>query len=1187
MQRSLRPCLIFCILTLGASLCTFFPAGVTAQETRGSIQGRVLDASGGVIPGVEVRVTHIAKGVSVRVVTNQDGNYRVPYLNAGVYRITASHPGFKSFVREGVELRVAEVLAIDIVLQIGDVSEKVEVNDTAPPLATADSSLGTVVDRTHINELPIRDGSPAELALLAPGVINTQSLRQRKAYTTLALSEISSNGTGSLGNEFTIDGIPNYASDRIAFSPPTTAVQEFKIQTATYDASSGFTMGATINMATLGGTNKVHGEAHEWFRNKSLDANSFFNNDAGRPKDNYRDNRFGASAGGPLILPKLYNGKNRTFWFFAYEGNPNQTPSEGTVTTVPTAKEREGDFSELLQFGTAYQIYDPATIHYDGTYYVRDPFEGNIIPPDRMDSVAKAIIDKYYPLPNQDPQNPTGFRRNFRSPRPLNANRYNTYTARLDHNFSDRNRLFGRFSMDRWHNEGGDQYGNIATGSITERKNRVAALDDVFVLAPNKVLDVRYGFTRVAFPMTQRSTGKIDLTSLGFSPDFTSLMVKDRMAFPTMAIDSGNFGGFANGTDRRIFNDTHSLSGTLAWMKGSHSLRFGADYRAERINGGVQTRDNSPRVNFNNMWTKGPYDTSVGQPIGGGLASFILGIPDNTGFMMVSASFALQSLRQGFFAEDDWKVTSKLTLNLGVRYELDNPMTERHNRFIKGFDPTAQLAITSAVETSYAANPLPGLPSALNILGGDVYAGGANGRGAWALDASNVMPRLGLAYQIDSKTVLRAGFGTYYDTIGVNLVTPSWNNNQLRFSQNGFGATTYVIPSLDNGLHFINSLGNPFPNGLNQPVGNALGVNTDVGKNLPLVWVDPHNPFVRRFSVDLQRQLSANLILDLSYVGGRGGHLYSNGETNVIPDLSYMSTTGARDQPHIDFMDGQVPNPFVVNGTALLPGTNLGGDTVSRSQLLLTYPAYTSYGGDAWAGKSWYDALQVSVERRFTKGLTLDSSFTWQKSIFKQWNHQWDNEPFRADLEKVMDGSDPGKRLTLTGIYELPFGRGRNWGSQWGGVVNGLLGGWQVGSILRMQGGMPVPIGNMLLLPGHSMREAQLPKSQRTWQQWFSFSPFDMNPDDQLGWNLRTLSSAYDFLRAPGYILLDANLAKNFAIKEGVKLQFRAEAFNATNHTNFGGDTEPSIDTWGTDAGSVASQNGYPRNVQLALRLIF
>ena len=286
-------------------------------------------------------------------------------------------------------------------------------------------------------------------------MVNTQSLRQRKAYTTLAISEISSSGAGSLGNQFTIDGIPNYASDRIAFSPPTTAVQEFKVQTATYDASTGFTMGATINMSTLGGTNTVHGEAHEWFRNKSLDANSFFNNLNDRAKDNYKDNRFGASAGGPIILPKLYNGKNKSFWFFAYEGNPNQVPSEGTVTTVPTAKERTGDFSELLQFGSAYQIYDPHSIRFDGTHYVRTPFPGNIIPTAALDPVAKNIVDKFYPLSNQDPQNPTGFRGNFRSPRPLNANQYNTYTSRVDHNFSDSRRLFGRFSMDRWHNEGG------------------------------------------------------------------------------------------------------------------------------------------------------------------------------------------------------------------------------------------------------------------------------------------------------------------------------------------------------------------------------------------------------------------------------------------------------------------------------------------------------------------------------------------------------------------------------------------------------------------------------------------------------------------------------------------------------------------------------------------------------------
>jgi hypothetical protein len=1176
---------VVCALALAWMACPDLARG---QESRGTILGQVTDSLQAVVPGVDLLLMNKATGAVLKGSSNEAGSFRFPYLAPGTYSLSANRTGFKQFVRDGIEIRVADNVEINVVLTVGDLSEKIQVTAEAPPLATADASLGTVINRASITELPIRDGSPAELALLAPGMVNTQSLRQRKAYTTLALSEISSNGTGSLGNQFTIDGIPNYASDRIAFSPPTTAVQEFKVQSATYDSSSGFTMGATINMATLGGTNALHGEAHEWFRNKSLDANSFFNNLNGRKKDNYKDNRFGASAGGPIVLPKLYNGRNKSFWFFAYEGNPNQVPSEGTVTTVPTAKERTGDFSELLQFGPAYQIYDPHSIRFDGTHYVRTPFDGNIIPPTALDQVAKNIVDKYYPLPNQDPQNPAGLRKNFRSPKPLNANQYNTYTSRVDHNFSDRHRLFGRFSMDRWYNEGGDQYGNIATGSITERMNRVAALDDVFVLSPTKVLDVRYGFTRVLFPITQRSTGKVAdiLPSLGFSPEFTKLMSAGTMAFPTMAIDGGNYGGFGNGTDRRIFNNTHSLSGTLAWTRSSHNLRFGVDLRVEQLNGGVQTRDNSPRVNFNNTWTKGPYDTSPGQPIGGGLASFLLGIPDGTGFMMKSASFALQSIRQGFFVQDDWKLSSKLTVNLGVRYELDHPMTERYNRFIKGFDPTAQLNITQAVEAAYAANPIPGLPTQLSIRGGDVFAG-TNGRGAWNLDRTNVMPRVGLAYQIDPKTVFRAGLGRYYDTLGVNALTPSWNQNLLRLSQNGFSGTTYVIPSVDNGQHFTASLGNPFPNGLNQPIGNVKGVNMDVGNALPLVYLDAKNPYVWRFSAGLQRQLPGNFVLDLSYIGSRGGNVYSNGFANVIPDTKYLSRTGTYDSQVADFMYGQVTSPFIVNGVSLLKGTSLGGATVSRYQLLLTHPQYTGSGGDTFKGSSWYNSLQVFLERRFSKGLTLDATFTWQKNMAQQWFSQATDVPFQAPYEKVVDGSDPGKRFTLNGVYELPFGRHRQWGSGWHGPLNGLLGGWQIGSILRLQGGMPAYVGNMLLLPGHTMREAVLPKSQRTWQQWFSLAPFDMNPDNQLDWNFRTLSSYYDFLRGPGYILLDANLNKTFAIKERFKLQFRAEAFNAFNHTNFGGDTAPSFDPWNTDAVSVSSQNGYPRNIQLALRLTF
>lgn len=1161
---------------------------VWGQESRGVILGRVTDPTNEAVPGVEIQLRNQSTGVVAKGTSNEAGDFRFPYLIPGSYMVTAGKTGFKTFVRPDIEVRIADNIEVNVQLTIGDMVEKIDVKAEAPPLATTDASLGSVVSETNITELPIRDGSPAELALLAPGVVNTQSLRQRKAYTTLALSEISSSGAGSLANQFTIDGIPNYASDRIAFSPPTTAVEEFKVQTATYDAASGFTMGATINMSTKGGGNVLHGEAHEWFRNKSLDANSFFNNMNGRPKDNYKDNRFGASLGGPVFIPKVYNGRNRTFWFFAYEGNPNQTPSEGTVTTVPTAKERAGDFSELSQFGSAYQIYDPHTIQYNGVHYVRQPYSGNFIPPSQLDPVALNIIAKYYPLPNQDAQNPVGFRKNFRSPNPLNANEYNTYTTRIDHNFSDRNRIFGRFSMDRWHSEGGDQYGNITTGTITERMNRVAAIDDVFVLSSNKVLDVRYGFTRVLFPLTQRSTGKVAdiLPALGFSSQFTGLISAGSMAFPTMSIDSGNYGGFANGTDRRIYNNTHALSGAFSWTKRAHNIRFGVDHRIEQLNGGVQTRDNSPRVNFNNMWTKGPYDTSPGQPIGGGLASFLLGIPDNTGFMMKSASFALESIREGFFVQDDWKLTSRLSLNLGFRYELDMPMTERYNRYINGFDPTATLNITQAVESAYAANPIAGLPSRLNIRGGDVYASPGN-RGAWSLDKTNLMPRLGVAYQIDAKTVFRAGVGRYYDTLGVNALTPSWNNNQLLLSQSGFSSTTYVIPSVDNGQHFLASLQNPFPNGLLQPVGNALGANMDVGNALPRSYLNMKNPYAWRFSAGFQRQLPGAVVLDISYSGARGGNLYSHGQVNSISDLSYLSRATSYDAATVNFMTEQVPSPFVVNGVSLLRGTSLGGLTLPRYQLLLAYPAYTGTGPDTSKGSSWYDSLQILVERRLSHGLTTTATFTWQKSIEQQWSSQTNDVTFLAPYERVIDSSDPGKRFTFNGIYELPFGRGRHWGANWARGVNGLLGGWQLGGVLRMQGGMPLAVGNMLLLPGHTMREAMLPKSQRTWQQWVSLAPFDMNPDDQLDWNYRTLSSYYDFLRGPGFIVLDLNLDKTFSIWEKARLQFRAEAFNAANHTNFGGDTAPALDPFNTGAVSVTSQNGYPRNIQLALRLTF
>src|SRR3954447_212441 len=393
------------LAVLLALACSLF-----GQDTRGSILGRVTDVTGANVSGADVKVSNVATGVSVTAKTNDSGNYVVPYLTPGVYTVTAELAGFKKFIRDNVQVRVNDAVEVNMPLTVGDVAESVEVKAETPLLSTAEASLGQVVDERRILELPIFSGNAMEFTLLAPGTVNGTDMRLRKAPFNNAPSQFSTDGSGLFNNEFNIDGVTNTFSDsvnvRVAFSPPQAAIQEFKVQTSSFDASNGHTMGSVVNINSKGGTNGFHGSAWWWLRHSDLDAPTIFQNRSAKEGQRkiavYQDNRYGLSAGSPIVIPKIYNGKNRTFWQFTWEANKFGDPNVGTNTsTVPRAAWRNGDFSDLLKLGPTYQLYDPSTIKAEanGTFS-RLPFVGNIIPINRLDPVGKVLLN-LYPLPNQ------------------------------------------------------------------------------------------------------------------------------------------------------------------------------------------------------------------------------------------------------------------------------------------------------------------------------------------------------------------------------------------------------------------------------------------------------------------------------------------------------------------------------------------------------------------------------------------------------------------------------------------------------------------------------------------------------------------------------------------------------------------------------------------------------------------
>ena len=703
--------------TLGLAIAVIIGGSLAlGQDPRGAITGTVTDKTAAVIPGVAVRAVNAETGVAASAASNAAGNYHIPFLLPGMYRVTAELAGFKRFVRDNIEVRVGDTVGLTIQMEIGEVTESIEISETTPLLDTTGASLGQVIDRRRIAELPQRGANPMELALLAPGVFNPTDMRLRTAKHPNSVSEIAADGGSSYTNEFQIDGITNVSTDagvgsaRIAFSPPASAVREFKIQTTAYDASIGHTIGAVVNVNTASGTNELHGEAHYALRHSALDAPNFFNNKRGTKKGLYQHHRYGASAGGPLVVPDLYSGKNRTFWFYAFEENRPVVPNLYT-RTVPTAPQREGNFSELLRLGANYQIYDPLTIApAAGGRFSRLPIPGNVIPQSRLDRIGLNLM-AFYPLPNQ-PGTVDG-RNNFFF---TGAERHIIYQhlLRLDHAFHENHRVFLRLHYDFWKERRGDDFGNDINLNRSHRPNRGAALDDVIVLNPTLVLNLRYGFTSTKW-WHFRSTRGYDLASMGFSPALLKLL--DGKQAPVPRVTVGSYATLSSWIDQGDGSNTsltHSFASNFTKLQGKHSMRFGTDFRVNRSFNNRRPGGVAPLYDFGTGYTRGPLDNSSAAPIGQELASLLLGIPG--GSMDINASSALQDWYLGLYWQDDLKLTRKLTLNIGLRYEYEAPVTERFDRLVSGFafdvsnpiEAQARANYAEAADSRATARKLPG-----------------------------------------------------------------------------------------------------------------------------------------------------------------------------------------------------------------------------------------------------------------------------------------------------------------------------------------------------------------------------------------------------------------------------------------------------------------------------------------------
>ena len=1185
--------------------CVFLLSGASAQESRATIEGTVRDASGAFVPSIVVTATNTATGVKVSDKTNGVGIFKIPYLNPGPYDVTADGAGYKHYVRTGFALQIGDDAKLDISMEQGAVSETITVSGAAPLLEAESASTDVVVENKTIVDAPISGGDVGTLVLIAPGVTDVAIANHPYELTSVGVaSRIVVAGVRSQNTEFTVDGTPAMSLDSAAYVPPSDLVQEVKIETNSYNAAYGHSAGGYFNTVTKSGTNSIHGSAYEFHTNAALmSLNLFQRNQYNNPatgtlndakyksiKGKDVNNRFGGSLGGPVIIPGIYHGQDKTFWIFGYEGfrHVSTDANSGSFFTVPTVAERNGDLSALLPLGCAannayssttglcangtvssYQVYDPySTTPVGNGTFKRNPFPFNIIPVSRLNATAKSILN-YYPLPNNPPTTAAGANNFFHPVRGLSD--YDILTARVDHSFGQRERVYGRFNYGTLHGYDQFAFSNAATAYYNFGAITGVAIDNVYQFNPSLLLDVRYGLMRKA-PSSQ--TPSVDLTQFGVPANVVAQIPAAGQVFPRLTIDGSNFTTVnANTPTHGPNTNDHSLTGDATKNVGRHSITFGGDFRIYETNN-YTLNNSTPYLTFTTTYTNGPLNTSAGATVGQGLASFLLGIP-SSGTIVQNTSYAYTSRYFGGYVQDNFKINPRLTLAAGVRYEYETAPTERHNRSVLTFDHNSPSPISAAAIAKYNANPITQIPAGqFKVNGGLIFAGvNGNPRALWTPDKNNIAPRVGITFQPYPTTVLRGGYGVFFMPKGADRFGTAQDRNLV--NQLGFSQTTSIIPSPDNGQTYTATLDNLFPNGILQPSGASSGLSTGLGSAVSYYNPQQINSLVHRWSAGVQQQFVRQMFMDLEYIGSAGEHLGIVQQDNAVP-LQYLSTSASRDNANNTLLNGAVTNPFA----GLIPGTTLNNATVARSQLLVAYPQFTGVSHNAPLGSTIYHALALSIVRRFSNGFSVQSSYTWSKFLQStEFLNAADPLP-----TKVISDQDIPQRFNIATIFDVPVGKGRRFGSNMNRWQSALAGGWQVSIIYSAQSGTPLGFGNALLKPNANLQSIALPNDQKTVTRWFNTDAFDTASADQLVANRITFPVRLPNVRTIGINNANASAMKYLNLWEGAKFQFRCEAMNVGNHSQL---AAPVTSVTATNFGQISSVQSVARQIFFSGKLIF
>ena len=1129
-------------IPMAISLCLLALTPLRAQETRGTLLGTVTDSSGASVPEARIAVTNLATGVSTASTTNAEGAWVAPFLSPGAYSVKVEREGFKSVDRQPLQVRVADRLRVDIVLEVGQLSDRIMVTAQAPLLETASSNRGQVITGRQITDLPLASKNINRLVDLAAGVQFTGGMQFARPFDGGGSSSFVINGGRSSQNEWQLDGIPNNftGGHGVSAVPPIEATQEFKVQTNTYDAQFGRTSGGVISLSVKSGTNRLHGAAYEYLRRTGLNANSFANNASNTPRAFYTSDQYGFEVDGPVILPK-YKGRDRTFFMFALEKYRDQLPRP-SLGSVPTAEQRRGDFSQTRNAnGSSRTIYDPLLIRPNPAFdparpvtlsnlqYLRSAFPGNRVPDARMNPIAPKVLADI-PAPNQT-GDPVSNLNNWLGGGVTENNKNISFIGRLDHSFNSSWKTFGRFNKE--HRNGGqiDYYGwgtPATSRSHGSERDDGAMADLVGTLSPATIFNARFGVT---WARQGSQDYPYDMGLLGF-PQSLLRQLQNSSRYPIITFQDY----LSTSRDDNTINSNvnYTALANLVTIVRSHSIKLGFEYR--RLQAASIIRQNTTGTyGFTRSWTSSNPQLDDGAS-GNAIASFLLGYMSGASANLNVAPYWSWKYPV-LFIQDDWQVSRRLTLNLGLRWDYESGPVERYNRQNRGFDFAAR-----------SPYQVPGL----DLRGGLLFAGvDGQPRTTFNRDANNWQPRAGAAFRpfASRPLVLRGGVGRYFFPLADFGTTT------------GFSQVTTAVTSTPDFLPFT-SLSNPFPNGLVQPPGNSGRLATQVGDSLTFINPSRSVPNVWQFSAGFQYELIAGFVVDASYVGSRSrGLQVSRSLSYLTPEQLAMGTP---------YLNQTVPNPFY----GVLPiNTPRGAQaTTQRRSLLGQFPQYTGLTSNFNSlGSSWYNAFQLRVEKRFAKGLTALVSYTNSKTM-EAINYL--NSSDKA-LARELASFDVPQRLYISALYEFPIGPGKRWASR--GPVSHLVGGWQLGLNLLKQSGTPMSYPDWYIYGNPKLESGQ------TLNRWFDTSRqvWVQRPAD----TLRVTPQRSPNIRRHAAPQLDAVLIRNFRIREGHTMQFKVSAYNSLNTPIFNfPNTTPTSALFGV---VPATQLNLPRNFELGFRYAF